>query len=77
MSGEWGTAEFVLPRDAIAIDHAGVAITAVIHDDYTTLSWAVNLRGASWVECDVLAHRVAEVLRGELNGIADYEPDHG
>ena len=75
----WGTAEFTVPEDAIAVDHAGVAITAVVKDDYTVIAWAVNVRGATWAECDALARQVAERLRGWMDGVADftYEPDAG
>lgn len=79
MALEWGTAEFVPVSDAVAVDHGGIAITAVIRDETTIVSWAINAKGLSWSACEVMARDVAERINEFLAERYDVEftPDEG
>jgi alpha-tubulin suppressor-like RCC1 family protein len=79
MALEWGDTEFLTVKDAISVDHAGIAITAVIKDDYTVIAWGINVRGATWPEAERIAREGAEGLREWLMAFTDFTitPDEG
>ena len=76
---EWGSTEFVPVTDAVSVDHAGVAITAIVKDDHVIIGWSVNVMNATWTEAEQIAKEGAEGLRQWLDGFADFTvtPDTG